>query len=303
VDLGYYEDVFIEGFCPERRQLPPLMNRGHFARSLAIQTVVERFEKKKKKKFCFFDPLECRFLVESADVPKGRQVVSLGAGFDTLYFRLAHYQKELVEKVETFRYFEVDFDPVVKKKQMMLKNDERFSSLLKREEYKLFSCDLRNTNVLTQKLTDMGFDSKLPTIFLSECVLIYMSPEDGSNIISWAAQTVPESIFCTYEQIKPNDAFGKVMIRNLQARNIPLHSLMKYPSLNAQKKRYLEAGFLWSEARTMIDVYENYLDVSQTVAANRLEQFDEYEEWNLVLSHYCVVLAGSNFPVQKQINF
>lgn len=50
---------------------------------------------------------------------------------------------------------------------------------------------------------------------MSECVLIYLKPDNGDSIINWVAETFPISSFCTYEQIKPYDAFGDVMVTNL----------------------------------------------------------------------------------------
>ena len=287
VSAGYYQDDFVGAFGGPKPQLwPPLMNRGNYARSMAMQTVVERF-----------------LTLDSEDCKK-RQIVSLGCGFDTLYFRLAAYRGDLLEKLESFRYFEVDFAQVVSNKRAVLKSDERFAPLVSSGSiYALFDCDLRNTAELTRLLESHGFEHDAPTLFLSECVLIYMSPEEGSAIIEWAAKTVPHSAFCTYEQINPHDAFGKTMIRNLEARNIPLHSLMTYPDLEAQRGRYTQAGYRWSNARNMINLYERYLDQTETKRVNLLEPLDEVEEWRLVLSHYMVVLAGNDESVKNRINF
>ena len=46
-----------------------------------------------------------------------------------------------------------------------------------------------------------------------------------------------------YEQINPFDAFGKTMIRNLNARNIELKSYTTYPTTQSQEQRLLENGF------------------------------------------------------------
>jgi hypothetical protein len=60
------------------------------------------------------------------------------------------------------------------------------------------------------------FSTRLPTLFLSECVLIYLKAEYSDKVIGWAAETFPLSCFITYEQIKPDDPFGAVMIENLE---------------------------------------------------------------------------------------
>lgn len=55
----------------------------------------------------------------------------------------------------------------------------------------------------------------VPTLFISECVLIYLPPQNGSAVIEWAAKTFPCGAFCTYEQINPDDPFGQVMVSNI----------------------------------------------------------------------------------------
>ncbi len=273
---GYYQDQFVSAFGPKKlRQpsLPPLMNRGHFARSLAIETVAKRFLTQ---------------AISSSDASSSAQIVSLGCGFDTLYFRMCVSSPELVASLH---YFEVDFDEVVRKKTHVLQHEAMFAPYLDPKKYSLFACDLRNTKELTELLGQRQFDPKVPTLFLSECVLIYMSAEEGTNIIQWAA-ALPRSMFCTYEQIRPHDGFGKTMIRNLEQRNIPLHSLLAYPELQDQERRYTLAGFEWAKAKTMLDVFDKYLPQDLVRRACQIEFFDEFEEWQIVLSHYCLVVAG-----------
>ena len=56
----------------------------------------------------------------------------------------------------------------------------------------------------------------VPTLFVSECVLIYVPPENGDQLIKWCSDTFITSAFITYEQINPFDPFGKTMISNLR---------------------------------------------------------------------------------------
>ena len=275
VTRGYYRDEFVSAFGPRHgvpHALPPLMNRGHYARSMAIQTVAERF------------------LTQVEGLPAARQIVSLGCGFDTLYFRLRSASRATTD---CLRYFEVDFEQVVHRKRTVMASDARFLPFVAEEErYVLLECDLRSTAELAKRLQERGFAAEVPTLFLSECVLIYMSAEEGSSIIRWAAR-LPHAFFCTYEQIRPHDAFGKTMIRNLEARNIPLHSLLRYPELADQRRRYVEeGGFGRAAARTMLDVFDAYLPAEDTRRIAAIEMFDEFEEWQLILSHYCLVAAG-----------
>lgn len=286
VSLKYYKDDFVSSFIRGPvPQLPPLMNRGHFGRAMAIQQVVERF------------------LAPSESLPDRRNVVVLGAGFDTLFFRLRS-SPDFGKGLSYVHFYEVDFDEVMSRKKQVIESRDDMKHLLSISggQHSLLSCDLRQTETLQRLLQREGLSRDDPTLFVSECVLIYAGAEEGDAVIQWAAER-PHSVFCTYEPHGPHDPFGRTMVHNLEARGIPLHSIMKYPDLEAQKKRYRDAGYPLVTARTMVDVYNNYLPHSETRRVGMLEPFDEYEEWNLVLSHYCFVVACSNEKLYSAVGF
>lgn len=45
------------------------------------------------------------------------------------------------------------------------------------------------------------FLPRLPTLFLSECVLVYMAHEQSSKLVRWIADTFPTAMFINYEQV------------------------------------------------------------------------------------------------------
>lgn len=77
---------------------------------------------------------------------------------------------------------------------------------------------MRKLAALEEKLLAHNLDPKQPTLFLSECVLIYVNTSDSAALIRWSSNLFPESMFVIYEQINPNDAFGKMMVTNLDVR-------------------------------------------------------------------------------------
>jgi O-methyltransferase involved in polyketide biosynthesis len=79
-----------------------------------------------------------------------------------------------------------------------------------------------------------GIDPNTATLFLSECVLVYLEPEESCALIAWAARAFPRSVFATYEQIRPHDSFGQVMARNLAERGYSLRGLAAFPDPAAQ---------------------------------------------------------------------
>ena len=56
----------------------------------------------------------------------------------------------------------------------------------------------------------------LPTIFISECVMVYLHPNEAECVIKWAADNFKNAVFLNYEQVNMNDTFGNVMISNLK---------------------------------------------------------------------------------------
>jgi len=62
-------------------------------------------------------------------------------------------------------------------------------------------------------------DVNRPTIFLSECCLVYMDQEDASRLLRWISETFLGDVgIIMYEPIGGYDAFGRMMIRNLAVR-------------------------------------------------------------------------------------
>jgi len=63
------------------------------------------------------------------------------------------------------------------------------------------ACDLRDTAQLSAKLDTCGVDRHLPTAFIAECVLVYMSAEKSSAIVRWIADSFASVFFVNYEQV------------------------------------------------------------------------------------------------------
>jgi O-methyltransferase involved in polyketide biosynthesis len=68
--------------------------------------------------------------------------------------------------------------------------------------YHVVSADLRDAVELAAKLSACGVDRAQPTLFIAECVLIYLPPEAAHAIIAWAAGAFTHAAFVNYEQVR-----------------------------------------------------------------------------------------------------
>ena len=51
-------------------------------------------------------------------------------------------------------------------------------------------------------------DKTLPTLVLTECLLVYMSADDSNKILKWVSDTFADVAVLNYEMINPSDKFG-----------------------------------------------------------------------------------------------
>lgn len=101
--LGYLNDPFIKYFYPKSPQRkPPLINRGYFARVYTFQKLISNF----------------------CEIHDRVQIVSLGAGYDTTFWKL---QKSST----SMKYIEIDFKNIVQKKSFIIQSRHELNKILK----------------------------------------------------------------------------------------------------------------------------------------------------------------------------
>lgn len=229
----------------------------------------------------------------------GNQIVSLGAGFDTTYWLLKDAYPET-----SLKYVELDYPEVCLKKMREIARHVELQnkipnpatdgkihtgSKLTSDSYYLLPSDLRDTSSTLSSITQV-LNPSLPTLFISECVLVYLDSPHSDRLISQISQSFPNSAYLNYDIIEPNDTFGRTMLENLSYRNIFLRGIHAYPSVQSQVGRFRQY-FERVQGFNMLSIYNEHLPAEEKQRVERLEWMDEFEEWNLLLSHYVMLIS------------
>ncbi|KAG6843417.1 hypothetical protein H0H87_004826 [Tephrocybe sp. NHM501043] len=224
VSKGYItDDPWVRHLVPRAhlaKGRPPLINVGTYVRGRAV------------------DGLVGGWLERVGREGGTTQIVSCGAGSDSRFWRVATgpYKDVLA------RYVEIDFAEVTGKKAMAIRKSRELSGVLGEdvrivqggtglhsEKYHLVAADLRLGPSTTLGPLLFGSDTaegilsaSLPTLLLFECVLVYMEPGCSEALLGWFAErfagTGAPLGGVVYEMFNLGDAFGRVMVSNLQVR-------------------------------------------------------------------------------------
>lgn len=288
VALGYLNDeyatCFLQGQTPRRY---PLINRGTYVRTSAIDRLVDNF---------LASAIDAS--TSNASAAPLAQLISLGAGSDTRFFRLSDTRRQSI------LYHELDFLDNVRDKLSSISSTPKLLSMLpphtissdksslQSPTYNLNSLDLRDL-ASSSPPSIPNLSPSLPTLLISECCLCYLAPQTTSSILSHFTTLIPSASLAIilYEPIRPYDSFGKTMLTNLASRGIQLQTVRRYYSLAAQRSRLRSAGFASGQGAADVEqIYysEEWVAEAERERVERLEWLDEVEEWKLLASHYCV---------------
>ena len=183
VSLGYYEDPYVRFFARHPERKPPEISLGTYVRVMIVRLVITEFVTVFKRK--------CN-------------VVSLGAGFDTLFWNLPQKPEKYVEMdlkdVVMRKSFVIERTPSLK--QTLPKNAKISPNGVTSDGFYLMTADISNAeealNVISEK---SQLDCSLPTLFLSECVLVYLPSEFSQKLIDTIATKFTKAAFLLYEQV------------------------------------------------------------------------------------------------------
>lgn len=266
VAKGYLDDPYVAFFVKDSTIVnSPLMNRGSWLRATAFENMVYRFSA----------------IHQGAPI----QVVSLGAGVDTLYFRLKRANKVAVAK-----YVEIDLPDLILEKSTVVRSANELAALAD-DSYVLAPIDLQDTEGVMNHLSQV-LNPSLPTLLIAECVFVYIdSPFIESLLHRMLTELFTGDVMLVnYDVIEPRDRFGTMMAANLKERGIVLHGIDGAPTLAAHAERSKRVGFTSCRAVSMRTLYLGVPKATQ-LKLNKIEMIDDWDEWNLVHDHYAFVIS------------
>ncbi|ETV84108.1 hypothetical protein H257_03418 [Aphanomyces astaci] len=299
VNQGYFHDPFACHFDKKATRRIPLIHRGYYLRHIAVERAVSLF---------------LQAATDHHGDGRPVQIVSLGAGFDTLFFRLAG-------KTDTghppVRMFEVDCESISSQKVALLKaspstffgangqvtatDTTTLAATVRHDNgntstYVAFACDLGNVTLLARHLAAHGLDPTLPTLVLAECVLAYLTPEASTSLLRWAAEAVAECMFVAYDPIGLTDSstFGVQLQQYFDNKGCALRSASIMPSVQGYARLLRHVGWRCIRLGHMNAIYDALTTSTERRRVNTLEPFDELEDWVLTNHHYGVLVASNN---------
>ena len=122
-------------------------------------------------------------------------------------------------------------------------------------------------------------------------MLVYINSEAVTGLKKLLVETFSDLSIVDYEMFNGSDSFGKVMIKNFKEKGVPLLSIDKFVSLDQIKNSYLKLGYTDVDICTMKDIYYNKINKEEQARVRKLEWLDEFEEIDLMQSHYFVSVA------------
>lgn len=227
--------------------------------------------------------------VQNDNVPTRHQVLVLGAGFDTRWFRL---HEQLAPSCSA--YVELDFAEVVAEKTAALGDLPSFRD----PRYRLVAADLHEEPalVVSRLLRDTGLDPGAPLLLLAECCFMYLRRSALHALLRalYARWGPPGnlSVIIFDALLIRDDPFTLQMLENFARRGIHLDRDWLVPSTRPISALWSVCGqddadpsctLLTMRALEHSSALLSRADRSMLA---RMAALDEYEEWDLIAAHY-----------------
>ncbi|OTB01566.1 hypothetical protein M426DRAFT_75090 [Hypoxylon sp. CI-4A] len=297
VERIYYpnEPHFFRFFVKKFQRRAPLINRGYYIRLHVIDVAVRRFlERPSEKK---------------------KVVINLGCGSDVLPWQcMTRYP----DQCRNALFVDIDFPDLIEKKCRVIQETPELKSLLtelktnvgshiqlQSKQYVQIGCDLRRIADIQQALSTVIDIAQCEFMFVAEVSITYMETEGADAVIKWAS-SLGQAEFCLLEQILPDGEdhpFAKTMLSHFEKLKTSLKSVFTYPDLDAQRDRFASRGWSEVDVKTLWHIWssDRWISPAERQRVDSIEPFDEWEEFAIFASHYCVVTARTGLESAQAI--
>lgn len=274
---SYKSRSFFHHFVPKNKRRSPIINRGYLLRLLIIRNSLNKILKLSSEKV---------------------YVVNLGCGFDPLAFEyLENYPSNLV-------FVDIDYHALMDAKVAMIEQNEYLRKVIGFEKvnndsiyriqtpnYIAVQCDLNNVKSYEAVLTHLGLSTSSleRKVFIAEVSITYMDPKLADGVIQASTACENLDFFILEHLLKdPVNKFSKTMVQHFHNVNLPIKSVVYgYRTIPEQIARFNRLGKNGQfEIVTLMEYWDRYIDDSVKLAIDKIEGFDEYEEFNLFCMHY-----------------
>ena len=143
-------------------------------------------------------------------------------------------------------------------------------------------------------------DTSIPIFVIAECVLVYLKHQESLDLLNFFSGKFNNVSVIEYEVINPFDEFGRKMKENLLERNCILYGIEDTPDIQSHVKRFEKTGYTQIEVHDMLKLYDRIISKEERNRIEKIELMDEFEEWNLIQSHYCFGVAVKNSDKQYE---
>lgn len=249
----------------------PVMNYGTYLRTLAIDTTALNYIDRLPKDTEF-------------------QVVNLGCGSDLRFVQYLN-SYPLLKK-----FVDIDFSDAIVLKRNVLERKGALDTLVEQfgNRLSIFEGDLRELKGTMEKLMSV-LDPSIPTIFITECVLCYMTDNDSQQLITSIMKMFTQALWVSYDPIggsAEGDRFGTIMKQNLlESRNLDMPTLLQYNSKDNYANRWENTKDVPSKVniRDMWDFLEESITAKEKIRLRSLQFLDEIEELKVMQTHYVIL--------------
>lgn len=122
-----------------------------------------------------------------------------------------------------------------------------------------------------------------------------MDKQFADNLLGMLQTKLTTSVWASYDMISPADSFGRMMAQNLQDAGFHVPGFTAFPSLKDQEARFYPSHPQRAAVScSMATAHDIVLTMEEKEAANKIERLDELEEWEMLMSHYCITFATNN---------